>query len=400
MATPRNNGSIIIAGGGIAGLSAAIALARENETVRLVERGETFPVDGAGIQLGANATRILREWGVLDRLLTQAVRAEGIGIGDGLTGEALAQVPLGDYAEQRFGAPYLLVHRADLHNALLDAATTYPAIQITTGAEVTDFDQFEEEIVVKTSKSAMRGRALIAADGIWSNLRSKIDQNAQAAFTSKTAWRTLIDPAALPDELQGPWTGLWMAGNAHLVHYPVQAGKAVNLVAVIEERWFARKSWSEEADPATLLPVFERWHPRVADIVAAGKDWRKWSLYDLPPLQRATRGTALLIGDAAHPIQPFLAQGGVLAIEDAAVLARMLTRYRDDTREAFIRFENERIARTARMRYESRRMGNIYHMRGLSRRARNFALRRRSAEALLSRFDWIYGFDALAFPKG
>lgn len=395
MATPRNDDSIIIAGGGIAGLSAAIALARTKENVRLVERGKTFPIDGAGIQLGANATRILREWGALDRLLPHAVRAEGIGIGDGLSGKILARVPLGDFAEQRYGAPYLLVHRADLHNALLTTAREFSSIEIITGAEATDYDQFIEDIVLKTSKRAVRGRALIAADGIWSNLRTKIDETGLPGFTGKTAWRTLVDPAVLPEELQGPWTGLWMAPNAHLVHYPVQAGKAVNIVAVIEDRWFARKGWNEEADPAILMPNFERWDPKIAEIVAAGKEWRKWSLYDLPPLRRACRGTALAIGDAAHPIPPFLAQGGALAIEDAAVLARLLSRH-DDMIDTFIEFENERIARTARMRFESRRMGEIYHMRGLSRRARDFALQRRSPEALLARYDWIYGYDALA----
>lgn len=396
MATPPNDDSIIIAGGGIAGLSAAIALARNNETVRLVERGETFPIDGAGIQLGANATRILREWGVLEKLLPQAVRAEGIGIGDGYSGEIVTRVPLGDYAEQRYGAPYLLAHRADLHNALLATAREFPSINIMTGVEATDYDQFVEDIIVlKTSNSAIRGRALIAADGVWSKLRSKIDDKAQTGFTGKTAWRTLVDPEVLPSEFHGPWTGLWMAGNAHLVHYPVKAGKAINLVAVIEDRWYAREGWNEEADPAALEKPFKRWDPRIAEIIAAGKAWRKWSLYDLAPLRRASRGTALAIGDAAHPIPPFLAQGGALAIEDAAVLARLLAADPDDAIETFNKFESERIARTARMRFESRRMGNIYHMRGLSRRVRDFVLQRRSPEALLARYDWIYGYDAL-----
>lgn len=395
-ATSRGAEPILIAGGGIGGLSAAIALAATGEEVRLFEKSAKPTVEGAGIQLGPNATRLLRDWGVLDELRTTAVRAEGIGIGDGITGEPLATVPLGDLAEARYGAPYLLVHRADLQRALLARARSQKGLHIAFGREVTGFDQSPEGVVADTSKGAARGRAMIVADGLWSTLRNKVDKTAHLSFTERTAWRALVDPEVLPQELRGAWTGLWMARNAHLVHYPVQAGRAVNVVAVIHDRWSAREGWGEDAEAEVVLSHFRRWDDRLQTILKAAKRWRKWSLYDLPPLRRWTLGMVALLGDAAHPILPFLAQGGALAIEDAAFLAHTLARADGDIWEAFPEYEDKRIWRSARIRYESRRMGDIYHMSGLSRRVRDFVLRRRAPESLLRRFDWLYGFDALA----
>ncbi len=401
MTPALRNEPMLIAGGGIGGLSAAIALAGQETSVRILEREPSFSAEGAGIQLGPNATRLLRAWGVLERLSSTSVRAEGIGIGDGMTGEPVATVPLGEMAEERYGAPYLLVHRADLQKALLDTVRDLANVEILTGHEVTGFEQFPDEIVVETSARSLRGRALIAADGLWSTLRNEIDGSGFLAMTDNTAWRTLVDPAVLPEELQGPWTGLWMAKNAHLVHYPVSGGKAINVVAVISERWKAKeKGWACDADPDALLPHFQSWDKRLYDIVASAESWRKWTLFDLPPLRRWSMGAVTLLGDAAHPISPFMAQGGALAIEDAAILARTLAHYGGDVWAALPEYENARIERTARMRYESRRMGDVYHMSGLARRVRDFMLRRRSGEVLLKKFDWLYGFDALTPGAG
>lgn len=398
MASPQSASQILIAGAGIGGLSTAIALAREGFSVEVLEREKSFTPEGAGIQLGPNATRVLRAWGVLDRLLPHAVRAEGIGMGNGLTGDPVARVPLGDLAERRYGAPYLLVRRADLHKALLDTANSLRGVTITTDLAVTGFELFGEDIVARTEKHARRGQGLIAADGLWSALRRQVCETAAMVYTDKTAWRANLDPDALPREISGPWTGLWMAPNAHLVHYPVAGGKTINVVAVVDERWTAGEGWSQQADRDFLLSHYVKWDPRLRDILSAATGWRKWLLYDVPPLRRWTRGTVTLLGDAAHPMMPFLAQGGAMAIEDAAILARLLTLHGGDPVEAFHRFEIARIERTAKMRYHSRRMGQIYHMSGLSARIRDYVLRRRTPEALLHKFDWLYGFDALECP--
>lgn len=394
MASSKGSNAFLIAGGGIAGLSTAIALAREGQDVEVLEREEAFSKEGAGIQLGPNATRILNTWGVLDHLMPHAVRAEGIGMGHGLTGDPIARVPLGDLAEERYGAPYLLVRRADLHQALLETARALPTVSIETGWPIHSFEQFGEDIVVRTDAHARRGRALIAADGLWSGLRTQVCDTAGMIYTERTAWRATLEPDKLPEELQGPWTGLWMAPNAHLVHYPVAAGNAVNVVAVITERWTAGEGWGEEIDPEFLFPHYAKWDARLRQLLEDAEGWRRWLLHDVPPLRRWTLGTVTLIGDAAHPMLPFLAQGGAMAIEDAVFLARLVAEGHRDLIETFHLFENARIARTARMRYESRKMGQIYHMKGLSALTRDFVLRRRAPEALLKRFDWLYGFDA------
>ncbi|RME96217.1 MAG: FAD-binding monooxygenase, partial [Alphaproteobacteria bacterium] len=257
MAHSPTDDPILVAGGGIAGLSAAIALGRTGRAVKLFERADQFPASGAGIQLGPNATKILRRWGVLDALEGKMVRAEGIGLGDGLSGEPIARVRLGDYAEERYGAPYVLVRRAHLHEALVAAASALPMVELETGVEITGFEQNPGQLVARSNKSAIRGAALVGADGIWSRLRELVCPGAHLSPTEKTVWRARLSPAALPPELQGPWTGLWMAPNAHMVHYPVAAGKQINLVAVINERWVPQEEgWDREADPNVVKAHF------------------------------------------------------------------------------------------------------------------------------------------------
>ena len=395
MASTQTASRFLIAGAGIGGLSAAIALARDGTPIQVLERARTHSTHGAGIQLGPNATKILDDWGVLERLSSKAVISEGIAIGDGLTGEHLATVPFGEAARRRYGAPFLLVHRHDLHQALAETARDLPGVEITMDCEVLAYKQSPDEIDLTTTKGSVCGRALIAADGLWSRLRPQIDAGVALQFTGKTAWRTLVDPGDLPEPLRGPRTGLWFGKGAHLVHYPVCGGEKINVVAVARERSGGRaEGWNQEADPQSLLTCFESWDEGVAHIVRSGTAWRKWSLYYHPPLRAWTHGSVTMIGDAAHPVLPFLAQGGGLAIEDAAVLVKVLKEFDGDPAHAFRQFERVRIGRTSRTGYESRRMGKIYHMGGVLRLARNFILRRQSPETLLKRLDWLYRFGA------
>lgn len=393
MAITSTANRFLIAGAGIGGLSAAIALSREDIPALVLERSVEHSTDGAGIQLGPNATRILDQWGVLDRLLPKSIISEGIAIGDGLTGENLATVPFGETAQQRYGAPFLLVHRADLHRALVARARGHFNIEIIRDCEVLAYQQSPEKITVTTTKGEQSGRALIVADGLWSKLRPQIDASAKLEFTGKTAWRTLLNPEYLPEQYRVPWTGLWLSKPAHLVHYPVCGGDKINIVAVIDERWGGRsQGWNQEADPQTLLPSFEQWNDCIANIVRQGSTWRKWSLFYQPPLRAWTQGSVTMLGDAAHPVMPFLAQGGGLAIEDAAVLVKVLTDHDGDPWRAFRHYEKVRIARTSRTSYESRKMGRIYHMGGVMRLARNMVLRHQSPSSLLQKLDWLYKY--------
>ena len=302
-------------------------------------------------------------------------------------------MPFGETAQQRYGAPFLLAHRADLHRALLDAARSFSGFNIEMDREALSFEQSLDGVAVTTRHGEYRGRALIAADGLWSRLRRDIDGGATMTFTGRTAWRTWIDSKDMPDALHGSWTGLWLGKKAHLVHYPVRGGKKINVVAVIDERWGSRgDGWNNEADADQLIPYYAKWNSLPAQVVQNATAWRKWSLFKLPPLRAWTQGSVTAIGDTAHPVLPYLAQGGAMAIEDAAVLARILKEHDNDPWQAFRPFEHERIGRTARTSYESRRMGNIYHLGGIFRLARNFVLRHRSPEALLKKLDWLYGF--------
>lgn len=394
-----NSGELpfLVAGAGIGGLSAAIALARSGLPTVVFEKSESFSTHGAGIQLGPNATRILRDWGVLKHLGKRAVVSRGILIGDGLTGSPLNTVPFGAEAEERFGAPFLLVHRSDLHAALLKTAQASKSVTLKAGCGLDGFKQGPEaELQVRAEGEFISGKGLICADGVWSALRELVDPGARLQDTRRTAWRTLVDAKSVPDAIREPWTRLWLSPGAHLVHYPVSGGDRINVVSVIDDRRSqVAEGWNRAADPSILETVFEPWNAHVAELVRQGHHWRCWSLYSMSPLRSWTQGRVCLLGDAAHPTVPFLAQGAAMAIEDAAMLAPLLAAAGDeDVAGAMKRYEIDRIERTARTAFESRKMGNIYHMGGIGRHMRNLILRMRKPQSLLKRYDWLYGFRA------
>lgn len=396
MASKSGELPFLVAGAGIGGLSAAIAFARSGLPVVVFEKSEKFSTHGAGIQLGPNATRILREWGVLDRLGDKAIVSNGILIGDGLTGNPLNTVPFGVEAEERFGAPFMLVHRSDLHAALLKTARASKTVTLKTGCALDGFKQDPEaELQVRANEKFITGRGLICADGLWSVLRERIDPEARLQDTRRTAWRTLVEAKSVPEAIREPWTRLWLSPGAHLVHYPVSGGDKINVVAVIDDRGSqVAEGWNREADPSVLEAVFEPWNAHISELVRLGRHWRCWSLYSMPPLRTWTQERVCLLGDAAHPTVPFLAQGAAMAIEDAAMLAPILAAAGGDVAGAMKRYEIDRIERTARTAFESRKMGNIYHMGGIGRHVRDFILRMRKPESLLKRYDWLYGFRA------
>jgi len=393
MTTANGTKPVLIVGAGIGGLSAAIALARAGISTLVVDRAKDFSSEGAGIQLGPNATRILADWGVLVHLEKNSVASEGIIIGDGITGTQLNTVPFGASAELHFGAPFLLAHRADLHAALLKSVRRHKCIGIKLNCGVTGFRQDADSVSIQTSGGTIEGDGLICADGTWSTLRDHVDEGAALRFARRSAWRTLLDADQVPEAAREPWTRLWLAPKAHVVHYPVSGGTKINVVAVTDDpRGEQSAEWNRHADPALLFPAFRKWNEHVAGIVQSGTEWRRWPLYTMPPLRNWTMERVVLLGDAAHPVLPFLAQGGAMAIEDAAVLAKEMSRWGSDLAEAFRRYELTRIKRTARTSYESRKMGNIYHMGWPARIARDFALKWRKPESLRKRYDWLYGF--------
>ena len=381
---------ILVAGGGIGGLSAAIALARTGVAVHVLEAAAEFAELGAGLQLGPNGMRILAQWGIAESLATGARRPERLILKDGRAGGILARVPLGDTAEARYGAPYLVMTRNTLHQRLLAAARAAPGVTISRGAGVVDWSVKDGRVIASTSSGAsLEGRALVVADGVHSALRDKLFRGARAIPSGKTALRALAPPPRGGDEANA--VCVWMAPNAHLVHYPVGAEGRLNLVAVLRD---------EDVPPGTPIEsaavqaVFRRWTFDAQLLLAGGETWLKWPLWTMEPLKEWTRGPVVLLGDAAHPLLPFLASGAVMAIEDAAVLAQEVGRSREDCTAAFARYEERRLPRLARLRKAIARTGDIYHMEGLMRLARNAALGALPERALLARNDWLYSFGA------
>ncbi len=393
MAVPPFDGQIIIAGAGIGGLSVAIALARHGIASEVVEREKVFSTEGAGIQLGPNATRILERWGVLGRLGGDAVHPASIEIHDGCSGVRLGCVPLGDSVQARYGAPYITLQRAALHRALLSQARAQDAIVLKRRFEVENiFSPCAKSIAIQaTDGQRVKASLLIGADGVWSRVREEIAPHAALRFSGKTAWRTQLDISTIAARFHDPAVGLWMAANAHLVHYPIRGGKALNLVAIVNDAC-AERGWNARGTPDEIRAHFRDWPNDIVTLISSAGTWRKWSLVEMPPLMNWSKGRAVLLGDAAHPILPFLAQGAAMAIEDADALASALAAHRSSLEHALMNYQTMRRQRTGAVQSASRRMGRIYHLSGLAARARNMAVRASRPEKLLRRYDWLYRF--------
>jgi len=388
---PKRGERVLIAGGGIGGLAAAIALGRRGIATEILERSHFTEETGAGIQLGPNATRALAALGVLDVIEPHAFRPEAILIYDGISGRRLSSVPLGTHAEQRYGAPYLTLHRADLHAGLRAVAQSLAPAVLRPGFELTAVDAQSGDVVARAADgSEAKGASLIGADGLWSKVRSLIMPKANLRFTGATAWRARLPRGSLPSPFDAPVVGLWLRPGSHLVHDPVRGGEELNIVAVTEGG-AERRGWNQAGAVETLLASFTRWTKDSKSLLERAASWRSWSLYRLAPLRRFGAGRIALLGDAAHPVLPYLAQGAALAIEDALTLAACIDASPGDPPFAIRRYEDLRRPRVARVQRLSRRLGRLYQLRGAMRVARNLILERRSEETALRRFDWLYG---------
>jgi salicylate hydroxylase len=389
--------SVIISGAGIGGLTAALTLARAGFRGVLLEQASQLEEIGAGIQLSPNCTRILLQLGLAEPLQPCIVAPDAIRIMHARTGAMLASVPLGAEAERRYGAPYWTIHRGDLQRVLADAARADPDIALRLGLHVEDQAAHAQGVTVAVRRGAAlleeRGIALVAAEGLWSATRRRLGHSAQPRFQNRTAWRALVPADSVPTQFRRAFVHLWLGRQAHLVHYPVRAGTLVNIVAIVDDDW-ERPGWSEPGDRDELLAHFPRlfWCDAARGLVNVPEHWRKWALFDLAPLQRWGQGPVTLLGDAAHPMLPFLAQGAATAIEDAAVLAQCLARQPDAPADALRAYERARRARTARVQRAARSNGGRYHATGLEAAARNLLLRAAGGARLRAGYDWPYGW--------
>ncbi|MEZ5908349.1 MAG: FAD-dependent monooxygenase [Hyphomicrobiaceae bacterium] len=383
---------VLIAGAGIAGLSVAIALAAQGRQVRVLERRTEPGEAGAGIQIGPNGTRVLHRLGVLDRLATDLAEPDALQVRDGPSGRVLIEMPLGETIEERHGTPYIVAHRADLHAALLAEAGARPAIQISYGIAVQSATTHGDGVIAMTSDGVEhRGSALIGADGLRSQVRRQIGPEARLAFSGYSAARAVISSALLPESLPRRNVGLWLAPGAHVVHYPVRHGDDTAFVVVGRDTW-SEEGWGTQIEPREVAARIQAFSEPIRSAVCRCSQWRKWALYRetvAPPL---VAGRIALVGDAAHPVVPFLAQGAVLALEDAVTLADCLAETGADVPAGLALYASRRRARTRRVQQASERNGRVYHMGGPLAAARNIAMRALGGDRLLARWDWLYGW--------
>ncbi len=389
---PQSSSPVLIAGGGIGGLSAAIALAGQGIASRILERRAEFAEAGAGIQLGPNATRLLMSLGVDKRLATSVATPDALTVHDGTNGRTLTRLPLGGWIAARHGAPYWTVHRQDLHAALLKTARSLPAIGISNDAQVTGFTDNADGIVAAMGDgTAIGGSALIAADGLWSQLRAQITPGPAAMPAGKCAYRSVVARSAMPQGLAANDVHIWLSPGAHVVHYPVRAGSETAIVAVLDDATRG-DSWSLPAPQNWVGERASRYPAQLRALLTAADEWRMWSLQKIDRLPSWNKGRAALLGDAAHPILPFLAQGGVLAIEDACTLAHCLASPGNDVAGKLARYDAMRRPRAARVVDASARNGTIYHLDGAMALARNTVMRTAPAARLMATYDWLYGY--------
>ena len=385
---------MIVAGAGIGGLTAALALAQNGFRVVVLEQAEQLEETGAGIQLSPNAARILINLGLEDRLRQLATAPMALRVLSAANGREIVRMPLAD-AEQRYGAPYWVTHRGDLQATLAAAAARNLGVNLKLGLHAEDFVAYRGGITVmargRGGTTEERGVAFLAADGLWSRARTRLGHVTPPRFAGRTAWRGLVPARLVAPEFRQPLIHLWLGRDAHFVHYPVKAGSVINLVVITTDGW-NEPGWSEPAGRADLVPrlAAEAWAPAARALIGLPEAWLKWALYDRGPIRRWSQGPMALVGDAAHPILPFLAQGAAMAIEDAAVAAQCLARAPDDAPRALRTYCAIRRGRTRKVQRAAARTGARYHFTGIAAWLRDAAMGAIGGQRLLQHYDWIY----------
>jgi salicylate hydroxylase len=391
---------IAIAGGGIGGLAAALAASRGGCNVRLLERAAAFSEVGAGVQLGPNVTRVLHAWGLHDALRSVAAFPERLQVRSAESGDMLGELPLGLSMSTRYGAPYATVHRADLHGLLLQALQPYVDIQMHVGRALQSFSQSPDAVQLHTTTGReIECDALIGADGLWSTVRQQMLGDGPPRLTGHLAYRALIKQATLPLPLRTNDVTVWLGRKLHVVQYPVRGGEQLNVVAFVHgevaDNLAALTDWDHSANKADLLAALGGTCTGLQVLIEAIPAWRLWVMYDRPPMSGAHQqalGRVALLGDAAHPMRPYLAQGAGMAIEDAAELGYTLSQARAvafDVPALLQRYALNRWQRNARVQGRALRNGQIFHADGLMRWGRDASMKLLGAKVL--DMPWLYG---------
>jgi len=375
---------VIIVGGGIGGLAAALALASRGYPSRVLEQAPEFREVGAGIQLGPNSWRCLRAIGAETAVKRLAVFPEALVMMDAVTAEKVISVPLHGF-EQRFGAPYALIHRADLLDALLDTCRTSPLIKLENSRQVTEFRDDGNIVHVRTKDGVIyEAPALIGADGLWSTIRAAIIGDGKPRVAGHITYRAVLPASEVPDYLRRNEMILWSGPKCHLVHYPLRGGELFNLVAVFHSNRY-EEGWNSFGDPAELHERFQHTCADVRLMLGKISEWRMWVLCDREPVKMWSKGRVTLLGDAAHPMLQYLAQGAGMALEDSVCLTKCIDEAQD-VEQAFEAYPLKRFLRTGRVQLTARVYGEFYHAEGVRRELRNAYVKNLGYEGLA----WIY----------
>ena len=385
---------VAIAGGGIGGLAAALFLSRSGQQVELFEKAAAFSEVGAGIQLGPNATRLLQDWGLLDALRACSYSPERLQVKGTVTGRVLGELTLGNAMAARYGAPYVTLHRADLHGLLLQAVQVGAAV-LHTNRGVHGFAQTPQTVSVQTDHGASDADVLIGADGLWSPTRQILRGDESPRRTGHLAYRALIEQASLPHRLRQHNVTAWLGPNMHAVQYPVRGGEWLNVVVFVHgEPPDDFQNWDHSAHAVDLKAALQDSCTQLQDLIQAVPDWRLWVMHDRPPMQGASehaQGRVALLGDAAHPMRPYLAQGAGMAIEDAAELGLALKGATATSAPAALQqYAARRWQRNARVQARALRNGQVFHATGPVRWGRDVVMKL-MGERLLD-MPWLYGY--------
>jgi len=390
-----DQGKILIAGGGIGGLATALALAQKNVPSLVLEKASRLGEIGAGIQLGPNAFHCFDRLGVGETARAMAVYIDQLRLMDSMADGEICHIDLGEAFRRRYGNPYAVVHRGDLHGVLLKACEAHPLVELRVQSEVTGYNQDGEGVAAKLANGeSVKGTALIGADGLWSNVRRQVVADGPPRVSGHTTYRSVIPTAEMPEDLRWNAATLWAGPKCHIVHYPLSGWKVFNLVVTYH---------NDAPEPVAGKPVpieevqrgFTHVCERAQTIIRHGRDWHMWVLCDREPVDNWVDGRVALLGDAAHPMLQYMAQGACMAMEDAVCLADSLAK--TDTIEAGLAtYRDRRVLRTARVQLTSRAMGDhVYHPDGPHASLRNELMSSKSQSQWLETLDWLYGGNGL-----
>ena len=382
---------ILIAGGGIGGLSAALGLAKQGLPVLVLERAPVIAEIGAGIQLGPNAFHAFDYLGIGEAARATAVYIDKLLLMDSVTAETIVTVPLDAPFRTRFGNPYAVVHRGELHGVMLRGCQAHPLIDLRAGAEVKGYTQNADSVTVKLANGdSVTGRALIGADGLWSPIRQQIVGDGAPRITGHTTYRSVIPVEQMPEQLRWNAATLWAGPKCHIVHYPLSGWKTFNLVVTYHNH-APEAVAGAPVSHEEVMEGFEHIHPMAQQIIRHGKDWKKWVLCDRDPVMNWVDDKVALLGDAAHPMMQYLAQGACMAMEDSVILAVECGRTPENIPAALQRYQERRRLRTARVQLQAREVGtHIYHPDGAHAALRNEMMRAKTAEQWYDVLDWMY----------